>query len=791
MLQKFRAARAAAKSAAAPPTPALPPAGPATVESLGQQLREVLPTRRLQSVSLCDHEANVLWLSEGALGPDEHMLVLEALDTLAADPSLPCHETGLEDGRLAVFLPVRAPMGNLVGVAMILADSKSVGDDTLERMTAAPVRTIMQRLAVLLKPNGSLGAALPIIQADDASEPEEVAEAPEAPEAAEAPETAEAVEPVEASAAEAELALVTEIDVEVGMPAAPAAKPEADDPLSETIISAEEIAHILELELVPDELSPAASAQPAAAPPKANGAARPAAPAPATEDSAVADSGMLKLEFLAEPPVVRPAQNPSAVAKKLHAATKAAEVAPTRGPRPLPTPPAKAPVVRAPAAPTVPAAAAAAAKGKAPAPAAAPPGKAAPAAAPAAGNAAAPRPALGGVRNPFEPVPAHSRLTLDHSDDVVVLFDAEPVQVPARSGAPAKAAPAPQARSAPPPAKPAAQPTRVAPARIVPPVRTAPAVRMPTPVRPAPVAPRSAPAARAPAPTPAPAPAPAPAAPAPVAAAAPAPVAVAVPVAVPVVAPAPAAAPPVVTAAPAAAASPPLDLLPFAKLRAGGQTRRFQVLPRASAAARDAATLDEQTLQQLLGWLAGNRAQWNGVPTSFTVNLSVATLEDERFLTKVGAALNTHGIAGETLGFEIAESLCAQQRAKVERFFSQCEKLGAWVAIDDFSFDSQVLPLLRSKVLRMLKLDARLTAAALRDKLSQAVVVATVQAAKVLGIHCSAKKADSHASLQYLTAIGLDYAQGAALAKTVALEAIATVPESRSTGLFPALENNE
>jgi EAL domain-containing protein (putative c-di-GMP-specific phosphodiesterase class I) len=230
--------------------------------------------------------------------------------------------------------------------------------------------------------------------------------------------------------------------------------------------------------------------------------------------------------------------------------------------------------------------------------------------------------------------------------------------------------------------------------------------------------------------------------------------------------------------------------VPFAKLRAGGQTRRFQVLPRTSAGQRDSAALDEQTVQQLLAWLAANRAQWNGVPTSFTVNLSIATLEDERFLQKIGAALNGHGIAGDTLGFEIAESLCAQQRAKVERFFAQCEKLGAWIAIDDFSFDSQVLPLLRSKALRMLKLDARLTAAALRDKLSQAMVVATVQAAKVLGIHCSAKKADSHASLQYLAAIGLDYAQGTALARTVPLDAISGIPESRSNGI-PFPENNE
>jgi EAL domain-containing protein (putative c-di-GMP-specific phosphodiesterase class I) len=235
---------------------------------------------------------------------------------------------------------------------------------------------------------------------------------------------------------------------------------------------------------------------------------------------------------------------------------------------------------------------------------------------------------------------------------------------------------------------------------------------------------------------------------------------------------------PIAVSAPAMVA-PAIDLLPFAKLRPGGQSRRFQVQPRANGAQRDAVAADEQTLQQLLEWLAAHRGAWNSVPTTFTINLSIATLEDERFPQKVAAALNGHGIAGETIGFEIAESLCAQNRAKVERFIAQCEKLGTWIAIDDFSFDSQVLPLLRSKALRMIKLDARLTTAALRDKLSQAMVVATVQAAKVLGIHCSAKKADSQASLQYLTAIGLDYAQGPALSRPVALEDLETVSETK------------
>jgi len=38
-------------------------------------------------------------------------------------------------------------------------------------------------------------------------------------------------------------------------------------------------------------------------------------------------------------------------------------------------------------------------------------------------------------------------------------------------------------------------------------------------------------------------------------------------------------------------------------------------------------------------------------------------------------------------------------------------------------------------------------------------VVAAVQAAKVMGIHCAAKRVDSQAALQWLTAIGCDFAQ--------------------------------
>lgn len=228
-----------------------------------------------------------------------------------------------------------------------------------------------------------------------------------------------------------------------------------------------------------------------------------------------------------------------------------------------------------------------------------------------------------------------------------------------------------------------------------------------------------------------------------------------------------------------------LEVLPFGKLRAGGQTRRFQVLARVAGSPRDPAAQDALVLQRLMGWLAAHRAAWNSQPTGFTLNLSIATLEDERFAQKLATALHSHGIAGDTFGFEITEALCTQRRVQVERFISQCEKVGAWIVIDDFSFDSQVLALLRSKAVRVVKIDTKLTSSALKDKLCQAMVVATVQAAKVLGIHCAAKRVDSQAALQWLTAIGCDFAQGAALAAAQSLDSLASSPDP--TGLSPVL----
>src|SRR5688572_2401845 len=92
--------------------------------AIGEALKQALSGNRLQSISLHDERGDVLWLDEGALGPDEHNLVLEAASALSTGADRTYIFQSIGDGRAAAFLPARSPLNELVGIAMIIADAK-------------------------------------------------------------------------------------------------------------------------------------------------------------------------------------------------------------------------------------------------------------------------------------------------------------------------------------------------------------------------------------------------------------------------------------------------------------------------------------------------------------------------------------------------------------------------------------------------------------------------------------------------------------------------------------------
>jgi EAL domain-containing protein (putative c-di-GMP-specific phosphodiesterase class I) len=220
-----------------------------------------------------------------------------------------------------------------------------------------------------------------------------------------------------------------------------------------------------------------------------------------------------------------------------------------------------------------------------------------------------------------------------------------------------------------------------------------------------------------------------------------------------------------------------LHVQQLVKLKGTGGTRRFEVLVRDAHADNEFGVAPDRVLQdvhdpsansdldrivveQLAGWMAAHRDVWESEPASFSVNVGMGTIADPKFAGFVATTLKQHKIAAKALGFEISEKSCVEQMRDVDGFVQSCEKIGCHLVLDDFTFHHNSMRWLGSPALKFLKLDARITAVAMKERVPQALVVAIAQASKVLGLSCVAKRVDTPAVREWLSAVGLDYAQG-------------------------------
>jgi len=106
---------------------------------------------RLQSLSLHRGDGELLWLSEGVFGPDEHGFVLDALDLFALEADRALLERRLEEGRRALFVAARTPLGECCGLALAIIEERSAR--TFEAELSTPnVSALMRSFSMLLAP---------------------------------------------------------------------------------------------------------------------------------------------------------------------------------------------------------------------------------------------------------------------------------------------------------------------------------------------------------------------------------------------------------------------------------------------------------------------------------------------------------------------------------------------------------------------------------------------------------------------------------------------------------------
>jgi diguanylate cyclase (GGDEF)-like protein/PAS domain S-box-containing protein len=161
------------------------------------------------------------------------------------------------------------------------------------------------------------------------------------------------------------------------------------------------------------------------------------------------------------------------------------------------------------------------------------------------------------------------------------------------------------------------------------------------------------------------------------------------------------------------------------------------------------------------------------------INLSGATLSDERFLDYIRERLAHWGIAPSDLCFEITETAAIGNFRNASRFITELTALGCRFALDDFGSGLSSFAYLKNFPVDYLKIDGTFVRDMLNDPLDRAMVAAIIDVGRIMGIRTVAEQVENQATLQALGEMGVDFVQGNGIAEPGPMEGI---PSGRATG---------
>jgi EAL domain-containing protein (putative c-di-GMP-specific phosphodiesterase class I) len=232
-------------------------------------------------------------------------------------------------------------------------------------------------------------------------------------------------------------------------------------------------------------------------------------------------------------------------------------------------------------------------------------------------------------------------------------------------------------------------------------------------------------------------------------------------------------------------------LVPLTK---GSQLKRYEVLLRSKAedapnAAPQAmlkaavenglgSMIDRRVVAELIGWLVRHPDVWQKHAVMFSVNLTTTALHDEHFMKFVGLCLAKSSLPKAMIGFEIDVATAINLGDKISEIANALHGLGCPLVLDDFGMRTECFDLLRLPAVRYIKLAPEITVKMRSDKLSQAAITAIVQMARVLGMHTVAKRTETAAEQEWLTALGVDFIQSNAFSPSAAIDSLSNSPKA-------------
>lgn len=153
------------------------------------------------------------------------------------------------------------------------------------------------------------------------------------------------------------------------------------------------------------------------------------------------------------------------------------------------------------------------------------------------------------------------------------------------------------------------------------------------------------------------------------------------------------------------------------------------------------------------------------------INVSGQSLGDAGFLDYVIEQLEHSRVVGGRICFEITETAAITDLKHALNFMHALKQRGCRFALDDFGSGLSSFGYLKTLPVDYLKIDGRFVQDLIEDPFDCAIVQAVQQIGRVLAIKTIAESAETEPILERLRAIGVDYAQGYAIARPAPLPA--------------------
>lgn len=155
--------------------------------------------------------------------------------------------------------------------------------------------------------------------------------------------------------------------------------------------------------------------------------------------------------------------------------------------------------------------------------------------------------------------------------------------------------------------------------------------------------------------------------------------------------------------------------------------------------------------------------------SSWTINVSTSTLNDDTFPAFIRAQLSRSGVSPQSICFELSETAAITNLASAMRFTGALQTIGCRFSLSQFGTSLNTYAYLRNLKVDYLKIDGSLVRDIVDDPVDRAVVGSIGHIAHVMGIQTIAEHVEDITVLEVLKELGIDYAQGYAVAKPLPL----------------------